>query len=94
MTIDVVHLSTSTTAAPAAIGQSTTANTGHSSMQGSVAIVTAKQAEDALFGYLQSIRALGRTKVNFSEAARALGLSIDMVVAAAHALKDKGVEVA
>jgi hypothetical protein len=88
-------MTTGTSAAPAAvIGQSTSANTRLPPPGLTAPVITATQVEDALFGYLQGMRALGRTKVDITEAARALGLPASMIVAAAQALKGKGVEVA
>lgn len=53
-----------------------------------------KQVEDALYGYLQAMRALGRETIDVTEAARALGVSVAEVLNAAGALKERGVEVA
>ncbi len=89
-----VHVVNGTSTAPAAIGHSTSANTGLPTPGSAARTVTDKQVEDALFGYLQGMRALGHTRVDFTQAARALSLPVSVVVAAADALKSKGVEIA
>lgn len=50
--------------------------------------------EDAVYTYIQAVRALGRTTINTSEIASALGIDRRKVEAAAAALKDKGVKAA
>lgn len=71
----------------------TSANTGATAPAPNAPQLTAEQVENALYGYLQGMRALGHTRVNVADAARALHLHVSAVLAAAHALKKKGVEV-
>jgi hypothetical protein len=47
--------------------------------------------ENAVYGYIQAIRALGRTKINTAEVAAALSLAVSEVNGALSALKKKGV---
>jgi hypothetical protein len=53
-----------------------------------------KRIEDAVYGYLQAVRALGKTQVNSSEIARALGLSVSQVDEILPKLSAKGVRLA
>jgi hypothetical protein len=54
---------------------------------------SSKQAEDAVYGYLQAIRALGRTTVGSTEVAQALKLPRTIVEQALRNLDSKGVRV-
>lgn len=50
--------------------------------------------ENAVFGYIQAVRALGRTRVTSGEISAALMLKETEVIAAFRALRDKGVKLA
>lgn len=49
------------------------------------------ELENAVFGYLQSIRALGRTSINSTEIADALSISVADVDGAVARLRDRGI---
>ena len=51
------------------------------------------ELENAVFGYLQSIRALGRTSINSTEIADALSISLADVHRAITNLENRGVQV-
>lgn len=51
-----------------------------------------KPLEDAVYGYIRAVRALGRTSVNTTEIASALGLPLGAVESALSALRDRGVK--
>lgn len=93
MSTDLRLTSGTSTSTGAFIGNPTSANTGTTSPAPGAPGLTAEQVENALYGYVQGMRALGRTKINIAEAAHALHVSESLVLAAAHALKSKGVEV-
>jgi hypothetical protein len=50
--------------------------------------------ENAVYGHIRAIRALGRTKISASEIATALSLPIRDVIKALNALRSKGVKIA
>ena len=52
-----------------------------------------KKVENAVYGYIRAVRALGHTYVNSLEVARALSLPVTDVEAAMQNLSDKGVRV-
>jgi hypothetical protein len=52
---------------------------------------TSPSVDDAVFGYIRAVRALGRTEVNSIEVARALHLPQSEVDAALHRLRERGV---
>jgi hypothetical protein len=53
-----------------------------------------RSVEGAVFGYIQAIRALGRTRVTTFDVATALSLTETEVLAVVAALRKKGVKVA
>lgn len=50
--------------------------------------------ENAVYGHIQAVRALGRTEISASEIAAALSLPIRDVMSALNALQSKGVKIA
>ncbi len=58
------------------------------------ALRAAQQLQDAVYGYIQAIRALGRTTVDLSEIASALRVSVVDVRSILPALEQKGVRIA
>ena len=58
-----------------------------------VDIPSESELESAVFGYLQSIRALGRTNINSTEIADALSISLADVHRAITNLGNRGVQV-
>jgi len=54
---------------------------------------TSRRVQSAIYAYIRAIRALGRTKINTSEVADALSLSVAEVNRAISSLKKKGVRV-
>jgi len=50
--------------------------------------------ENAVYGHIRAIRALGRTRIDTSEIANALGISISQVHKTLESLKKKGVRLA
>ncbi len=50
-----------------------------------------RSIEDAVYGYMQAMRALGKTKVSVNEIAKALGISYFAANEAAVKLDNKGV---
>jgi hypothetical protein len=59
-----------------------------------VPAVSRRALENAVYGYLQAVRALGRTEISASEIAAALSLPITEVMITLKALGSKGVKVA
>ena len=55
---------------------------------------TPKRIENAVYGYIQAVRALGRERISTSEIASALAIPISSVAGAIDALKEKGVKIA
>lgn len=55
--------------------------------------IETKDIESAVFAHIQAMRALGRTRVNVTEIATALGLYERQVEATLSALRNKGVKV-
>lgn len=53
----------------------------------------AHKIEDAVYAHIQAMRALGRTRVNTAQIARALGLKTQVVDRAVSGLESKGVRV-
>ncbi len=56
--------------------------------------LTSKGVENAVYGYIRAIRALGRTNITTGEISRALEIPLEQVDAAVSNLKNKGVKVA
>jgi DNA-binding GntR family transcriptional regulator len=54
---------------------------------------TSKSVENAIYAYIRAIRALGRNKINTSDIAEALSLSVSEVNHAISALEKKGVKI-
>jgi hypothetical protein len=54
--------------------------------------VKEKKIENAVFGYIQAVRALGRTTINTTEISRALNLSLADVERTLSALRKRGVK--
>jgi hypothetical protein len=52
----------------------------------------AKALENAVYGHIRAVRALGRTQISASEIAAALGLSVSAVMKALAGLRKKGVK--
>jgi hypothetical protein len=50
-----------------------------------------RNVENAVYGYIRAVRALGRTKISTAEVARALALSVSEVNSVLASLKGKGV---
>jgi hypothetical protein len=48
------------------------------------------EIENAVYGHLRALRALGRTKLNVSEVAEALKIPATAVLGAVNALREKG----
>jgi hypothetical protein len=55
--------------------------------------LTSSAIEDAVYAHLQAMRALGHTRVNTTEVARALGLPLELVDATIASLVKRGVKV-
>jgi hypothetical protein len=53
-----------------------------------------KELENAVYGYIRALRALGRTEVTSTEIAQALGISTTAVQQVLSSLQKKGVKVA
>ena len=53
-----------------------------------------KEVENAVYGFIKAVRALGRTNITTGEISRALEIPLKQVDAAALNLKNKGVKVA
>jgi len=53
-----------------------------------------KKIETAVYGYVRSIRALGKTRVNTSDISKALGIPLESVDRALASLSDKGIKIA
>ena len=53
-----------------------------------------EQLENAVYGYMRAIRALGRTTVDVAEVSRALNITIPQVQSTLPALLTKGVRIA
>jgi hypothetical protein len=78
-------------------GDSTSSFTIVGSTAGVVASKTGpstRAMENAVYGHIRAIRALGRTQVSASEIAAALFLPVGDVITALNALRSKGVKVA
>lgn len=54
----------------------------------------ARNVESAVFAHIQALRALGKTKVNTADIAKALGLRTDLVDRTVSELRNKGVKLA
>jgi hypothetical protein len=54
--------------------------------------VDGKKIESAVYAHIQAVRALGRTTINTTEVARALGLSLADVERTLSALRRRGVK--
>jgi hypothetical protein len=54
---------------------------------------SSRDVENAVYSHIRAVRALGRTKINSLEIAKALQLSLPMVQQALEKLADKGVKV-
>jgi hypothetical protein len=50
-----------------------------------------KNIEAAVYGYIQALRALGKTQINTAEIARALGIPISIVASVLPKLGEKGI---
>jgi hypothetical protein len=57
------------------------------------AVPSNKDIESAVYAHIQAVRALGRTHINPTEIAAALGLSERQVLSTLSALRSKGVKV-
>lgn len=55
-------------------------------------LVKDKKIENAVFGYIQAVRALGRTTINTTEVSRALNLRLADVERTLSALRKRGVK--
>lgn len=53
-----------------------------------------KALENAVYGHIRAVRALGRTQINASEIAAALSVPLSDVITAIAALRNKGVKIA
>jgi hypothetical protein len=71
------------TTGPAMISQIPSAKRG---------LLRQKKIENAVFGYIQAVRALGRTTINTTEVARALDLNLADVERTLSALRRRGVK--
>jgi hypothetical protein len=92
MTISIVSVDGTSTSSSVSVGTSTSANSGQMELAVARARgVTLEQVQNALYRYLQGMRAMGRTHIDIVEAAHTLNVSTTTVLAAARALKDKGV---
>lgn len=92
----LIRTAVTSTSAGVTFSQSIPTNDSVNVTPGAAAEPDAEQAEkiaDALYGYLQAMRAMGRERVDAAEAARVLGVSVAQVLDAAGALKERGVEV-
>lgn len=75
-------------------GAATTGSTITSHVAGvRPSLVKEKQIVDAVFGYIQAVRALGRTTINTLDVARALSLSPSDVERTLSSLAKKGVKI-
>jgi hypothetical protein len=89
---EVTVLSPSTNTSTSAISLTTSvtpASAGYSRSAGSN-----KNVENAVYAHIQAMRTLGRTKINTSDIATALGLPVAEVDKTIAALRKKGVKVA
>ncbi len=92
----LIRTAVTSTSAGVTFAQSIPTNDSVSVTPGATAEPDAEQAEkiaDALYAYLQAMRALGRETIDVVEAARALGVSAAAVLEAARSLKERGVEI-
>ena len=73
--------------------ETTTTDVSSGSSTPSAKLHSPKNVEAAVYGYIQSVRHLGQTRVNSLDIARALSLPISDVEVALRRLSDKGVRV-